>query len=310
MTMPITNNRTLLALAIVASVAAASVTGLAIAGETTSTKKTSTWSWSFGTTNFGSNQVKGSGVVKEESRAVANFAQLSVGVPAVITVSQGSTESLTISADDNLLPLIDTRVVNGELVIAADNQRGFSTKHPIKIRLSVKNLNVVKINGSGDVLGDEIKGEKFEVAINGSGDVHFKSVVAPVFMVAIRGSGDVSVNSVDANSIETSVVGSGDIKLATVLAQKVNISVRGSGDVQLAGRSDKVVVEIAGSGDVNTRDLVARDVSVKIAASGDARVHATEKLTATVMGSGDVRYAGNPKQVDRTVRGSGSIEAL
>ncbi len=310
MTTPTANNRTLLALAIVASVAAASVTGLAIAGETTSTKKTSTWSWSFGSTNFGSNQTKGSGVVKEEDRAVANFSQLAIGVPAIISVSQGNTESLSISTDDNLLPLIYTRVANGELSITADNNRGFSTKHPLKIRLSVKNLNAIKINGSGDVFGEEIKGEKLEISINGSGDVNFKSVVAPVFTVAIRGSGDVAVNSVDATAIETNVVGSGDIKLATVLAKKVSISIRGSGDVQLAGRADKVGIEIAGSGDVNTRDLVARDVEVKIAASGDARVHATEKLTATVMGSGDVRYAGNPKQVDRTVRGSGSIEAL
>lgn len=315
--LPIFKSRSFMAIAVVAVLAAGSVASVANARETTTTtttttgtKKTTSWSWSYGTTNFGANQTVGSGVVKEENRVVANFSQLSVGVPVVVTISQGSTEGLSISADDNLLPLLNTRVENGELIIDADNRRGFSTKHPIKIRLNVKTLNAVKINGSGDVLGDQIKGEKFEVAINGSGDVQFKSVVAPMFKVAIRGSGDVTVNTVDAQSIETNVVGSGDIKLATVLATNVNVSIRGSGDVQLAGRADKVAIEIAGSGDVNTKDLVARDVTVKIAASGDARVHATEKLTATVMGSGDIRYTGSPKQIDRTVRGSGSIEAL
>ena len=304
------SSATALVAALSAALAFGAVSGTAQAADATTTKKTSSWSWSYGNTNFGSNQTKGSGVLKDENRAVANFAQLALGVPAVVTLTQGSTESLTITADDNLLPLIATNVENGLLTISADNNRGFSTKQPIKIKLSVKSLTAVKINGSGDVLGDQIKSDKFEIAINGSGDVQFKSVVAPSFKVAIRGSGDVTVTTVEAKSIETNVVGSGDIKLATVLADQVKVSIRGSGDVLMSGRADKIGIEIAGSGDVNARDLVARDVEVKIAASGDARVHATDKLTATVMGSGDIRYTGSPKQVDRTVRGSGSIEAL
>jgi Putative auto-transporter adhesin, head GIN domain len=49
---------------------------------------------------------------------------------------------------------------------------------------------------------------------------------------------------------------------------------------------------------------------VRVFAAGDADVHATEKLTASVTGSGDIRYAGSPKKVDRNVKGSGSIESL
>ncbi len=305
-------SRPFLAIGVAAAIAASSVTGLALASDSavTPVKKSSGWSWNYNSSSFGSNQLKGSGVLREENRPVANFAALAVGVPVVVTVSQGNTEMLTISADDNLLPLISTRVENGELIIGADNSRGFSTKNPIKIRLEVKNLNTIKINGSGDVLGDRIKSDKFEISINGSGDVQFKSVAAPVFKVLIRGSGDVAVNTVDARSVTTDVIGSGDVKLGTVLATDVSVSIRGSGDVSLAGRAEKVAIDIAGSGDVNTCELVARDVEVRIAASGDARVHATQKLNATVMGSGDVRYAGSPKQIDRTVRGSGSIEAL
>jgi hypothetical protein len=120
----------------------------------------------------------------------------------------------------------------------------------------------------------------------------------------------VAIDALEGKTLDARIRGSGDIKLSSLQATLVNISVHGSGDVYAAGNADKVDVEIMGSGDVRTRKLIAREASVKIMASGDAEVHAKEKLTASVSGSGDVRYAGSPANISRTVRGSGSIDAL
>lgn len=300
---------------IVAAVASALACGVltvsAFAGDGDSTKTTTTWSWSFGNNaSYGSNQTKGSGVTKEESRAVANFSQLTLALPANVTITQGATESLTISTDDNLLPLMSTRVVNNELTIEGDKNRGFSSKQEIKIRLTVKSLNNIKIKGSGDVHGDQLKSDQLEIAIEGSGDVKFNAIRADQFKIGIVGSGDVSIDTVESRLLESTVRGSGDIKFGSVKAGQVNISVTGSGDVAAAGSADKVAIEISGSGDVRTSRLVAREVDVKIIASGDADVHATEKLNASVRGSGEIRYAGAPKKVDKEIKGSGSIEAM
>ena len=271
----------------------------------------SSWHWSFGDrVSYGINRTKGSGVVKEKSRNVANFSRLVLALPATVTLSQGATESLTISTDDNLLPLLTTRVENDELLIEGDQARGFSTKEGVRIRLTVKLLSGIRINGSGDVFGDQLKSDKFEIVIAGSGDVKFKSIRADQFRIGIKGSGDVTVDTAASKSVEASIHGSGDIRLASLQATLVSISVNGSGDVFAAGNTDRVDIEIVGSGDVRTRKLVAREAAVKIMASGDAEVHANEKLVASVYGSGDIRYAGSPANVSRTVRGSGSIEAL
>lgn len=297
-----------------AAVLCGAVAGTAHAEDSSNGKsKHFSWNFSFGfdnRTSFGHNRTKGSGVVKEETRAVANFSRLVLALPATVTLTQGTTESLTISADDNLLPLMATRVEGDELIIDGDKSRGFSTRHEIKIRLTVKSLNAVSINGSGDVIGDQLKSDIFDIAIAGSGDVRFKSVRADQFKIGIKGSGDVTVDTLDSKSVDTSIMGSGDIKLPSVRASQVNISVKGSGDVMVAGVADKVDIEIMGSGDVRTRKLITREAGVKIMASGDAEVFAQEKLTASVYGSGDVRYAGSPTSISRTVRGSGSIEAL
>ncbi len=269
------------------------------------------FNWSFGNSvNYGGNQTKGSGVIKQESRAVANFSRLVLALPATVALSQGPAESLTISADDNLLPLMTTRVDGDQLIIEGDNSRGFSTKNAIKVRLTVKSLEAITIKGSGDVFGDQLNGDKLDISIAGSGDVKFKSIRADQLKIGIDGSGDIGVDAIDSKSVDASIHGSGDIRLPSLQSTLVKISVNGSGDVFAAGNTDKVDVEIMGSGDVRVGKLVAREAGVKIMASGDAVVHAREKLTASVYGSGDVRYAGSPANVSRKVEGSGSIKAL
>jgi Putative auto-transporter adhesin, head GIN domain len=303
--------RSVIVAAISSALACGVITVNALAGDGNSTKTTTTWTWNFGhNTSYGNNQTKGSGITKEESRAVANFSQLTLALPANVTITQGATESLTISTDDNLLPLMSTRVVNNELLIEGDQNRGFSTKKEIKIQLMVKSLNNIKIKGSGDVHGDQLKSDKLDIAIEGSGDVKFNTIRADQFKIGIVGSGDVSIDTVESKLLESNVRGSGDVKFASVKAGQVNISVTGSGDVYAAGTADKVAIEISGSGDVRGNKLIAREVDVRVVASGDANVHATEKLNASVRGSGEIRYAGSPKKVDKDVKGSGSIEAI
>ncbi len=299
---------------IAALVLTGAFTGIAHADDESKTKSSGfSLNFNFGfdnRTSYGDNRTKGSGVVREESRAVANFSRLVVALPVKVTLSQGATESLSISADDNLLPLMMTRVSGDELIIEGDKSRGFSTKKEIKIRLVVKSLNAINIKGSGDVIGDRLKSDKLDIAIAGSGDVKFNSVNADQFRIDIKGSGDVKIDALESKTVSADIHGSGDIRLPAVQAAQVSISIKGSGDITAAGNADKVDIEVMGSGDVRSRNLIAREANVKIMASGDVDVYAKEKLTASVTGSGDIRYAGSPSNVNRTVRGSGSIEAM
>ena len=52
----------------------------------------------------------GSGRLVTETRAVSGFTGISLAMPGHVEVTQGDTESLTVTADDNVLPLIETVV--------------------------------------------------------------------------------------------------------------------------------------------------------------------------------------------------------
>ena len=66
-------------------------------------------------------------------------------------------------------------------------------------------------------------------------------------------------------------------------------------------------MNIEGSGDVNARGLKANDAEVSTAGSGNVTLTATKSLDASIEGSGDIVFSGNPSSVRRNVSGSGEV---
>ena len=112
-------------------------------------------------------------------------------------------------------------------------------------------------------------------------------------MIDIKGSGDVLVNVLVIKSVEAAIHGSGDIKRPSLQASRVNITVNVSGDIFAASNTDVINIEVMGSGDIRTARLITREAGVKLMSSSEVALHASEELTASVHGSGDVRFAGS-----------------
>ena len=106
------------------------------------------------------------------------------------------------------------------------------------------------------------------------------------------------------------ILGSGDVTVNGLAAEKFSVDVRGSGDVKLSGKANALNVSVAGAGDVDATALTAVAANVAIKGSGDVKVHAEDALNASIAGSGDIRYAGNPKNVTREIRGQGNIRPM
>jgi hypothetical protein len=218
----------------------------------------------------GVDPIKGSGQVAAETRAVTGFSGLVVDGPIDVTLKAGGVERLTVRADDNVLPLIETTVVGGKLMLATRKNASFRTRNPLQVTVEYKEMNSITLRSSGDLRGDAIRGS--------------------VFDVSIRGSGDVLLDRLEVNALAVSIAGSG------------NVIVRD-------GRADSVGVVIEGSGDARLDGLEARAAAVRVRGSGDARVFATQTLQVDIAGSGDVRYRGEPA-LSKRVAGSGEVVPL
>ena len=212
----------------------------------------SAWDWNWG---WGGNSVKGSGIVKTESRNVSGFSSISVSIPANVIVVQGETEGVVLEGDDNILPLIETVVDDRQLQIC------FNEKN-LSIRTSALKLIVSAKAVEG-------------LSVAGAGDMHAARLRSATLKVRISGSGNTTIGNLDTDNLI--------------------VSVAGSGNFTAGGKARNVETRIAGSGDMKIGKLEASTVKVSVAGSGDATVWAKESLTVSVAGSGDVKYYGDAK---------------
>jgi hypothetical protein len=200
-------------------------------------------------------RVEGSGNVVEEVRAVTGFNRLVLEGPMDVQLRRAASERVVVRADDNIVPLIETRVEGGRLIVGVRRETSFRTRSKLVVQVDFTQLDGVQVRGSGDISADRVK--------------------ASIFEGTIHGSGNVRINELD--------------------AETVALSIAGSGNFNARGRAGTVGVVIEGSGDVHVENLEAKTAAVRIAGSGDARVHASESLQVRIAGSGDVRYRGSPQ---------------
>jgi hypothetical protein len=178
-----------------------------------------------GSTAWGE-QVTGSGVSKTEQRDVADFHAIHINGSPNVKVVMGPERSVSVTTDDNVLPVIETNVEDGTLVIGA--KQNFNTHLGVTVQVTVPTLDAVAIHGSGDVDVKDLKAEKFKAEIQGSGDI------------SVAGSAD---------EVDVEIQGSGDVKLGNLEAKRAAVEVQGSGDSTVKV-SEELTVHLAGSGDV------------------------------------------------------------
>ena len=216
------------------------------------------------------NTVTGSGTAASEHRDVGSFTAIALGGPFEVILRTANREAIDIRADDNVLPLIETRIRTSagrrSLEIELRNETRVAPRTPIVITVDIVLLEGIAISGSGRIAG----------------------------------------NALRLGAMKASIGGSGTFQLGDLEASEITVAIGGSGLFQADGRVRKLAVKIAGNGKCDAARLVAADVAVSIAGSGDAYVHADATLQASIAGSGDVIHSGNatPKV---SIAGSGRV---
>jgi hypothetical protein len=187
--------------------------------------------------------------VRSEPRDVSGFDEVELRGVGNLSIEQADNESLSVEAEEDVLPKIRTEVENRRLRIGPEPNTTINTTKPINYRLTVKDLNALEVSGSGDVEAEGIDTDELAVHISGAGDVE------------ISGSAD---------SQDVDLSGSGEYKAEELESKEAKIDVRGSGSATV-NVSDELDAEVSGSGSVEYvgDPTINQDVS----GSGDVRKH-------------------------------------
>ncbi len=217
--------------------------------------------------------IKGSGNLTTQARPVSNFDRVSLSGSGKLILSQGEKESLTVTADDNIMQYIETEVRGGTLHLG---------------------LNFPSLS-----------------RISPSQAIRFTLTMKDIAGLDVSGSGSIEAESIDTDQLKIDVSGSGDVSLDSLTAEKLKVYISGSGKVNLAGRGEttKQIVDISGSGQYQAGKLRSQTVEVTISGSGEATVWAIDSLETQISGDGLVAYYGHPS-VNSSNSGSGQLKSL
>jgi Putative auto-transporter adhesin, head GIN domain len=110
----------------------------------------------------------GSGVVATEARPVAGLTAISVDHPARVVVVWGGAESLEVSAEDNVLPLVRSEVRNGRLVLSLAPNPGLTLSRDIVHRVTVRELAELEASGAARVELHGVSAESLSLQLTGA----------------------------------------------------------------------------------------------------------------------------------------------
>lgn len=209
--------------------------------------------------------------IETQERKVSGFRGISSSGSFDVIVTQGNTESVRVKADADVINEVITEVKNGTLQIHTKNRNwgmnNLFNNKRVTVYVVAKDLNSIGVSGSGDL--------KIE-------------------------------NEFNTNSLALRVSGSGNFS-GKVNVKTLEAGISGSGDFKVAGRAEESNVSISGSGNFDGDGLTTKFTAIRVSGSGNASIYASEKLDASVSGSGDVRYSGHPKSISKVVHGSGDV---
>lgn len=194
-------------------------------------------------------RVVGSGVVKSESRPVSGFDEVTLAGSGTLSITQTGAESLTIQADDNILPLLTSDVSGHRLVLGTKPNTSYETRNRVVYQVTMRDLRGLFISGSGDATATDISASAMTVTISGSGTVRL-SGHAQSQSVTISGSGTYEARDFATGTANVTVTGSGDAHVNCT--GDLTVRITGSGNVTYAG-TPSVHQSVLGSGSVRRR---------------------------------------------------------
>ena len=182
--------------------------------------------------------LRGSGNIISESREVASFTKMHNPTSLNVVITQGSTQQVELSADDNVIGSINTIVENGTLKI--DLTKSNYVDATIKVSVTIPNLEVLKNTGSGNMTVSGFDGLTSMVIDNeGSGNVSF------------TGSG---------TSLTLKNSGSGSFQGFNFIIEDCTVANSGSGDCEI-NCTDTLGGSNSGSGSVFYKGNPSLDVT-------------------------------------------------
>lgn len=193
----------------------------------------------------GCHQVVGEGEEVTQTRNLPLFDRIRIDGSYRVNIVRGPVQSIEMTTDENILPLIVTSVKNGKLIVHNLSGYTFSVASKPRIKIILKNLKTLKTTGNITAKVSGFKEDKFRLDVGDLGNVDFDSTVDN-FLVRLTGTGVVDAKNASINNAEIHIDGDG-IMLIRV-HKHLFAHIVGGGNLTYFGKPTSIEQHVSGNG--------------------------------------------------------------
>ncbi len=190
----------------------------------------------------------GSGKSKVERRSRSGFTAVNISGAFEVEIIAQEEPGLELEGDDNLLQIVRTEVKNG--VLEVFNEKPYSTREAIRVRISMPQLDAVSTSGASDIVVSNVKSENFNISTSGAGSLTI-SGAAKTLAVEMSGAGEVDAK--DLRSEKVSVNSSGAADATVYASEDLTVSASGAGTVNYYGDPKNVSENVSGGASISRK---------------------------------------------------------
>lgn len=106
-----------------------------------------------------------------EPRAIAGVYAVTLQAVGHVRIALGGAESLTISAPENVMPLLTSEVSAGRLILGRDSGSYEGQASDIQYEISLQQLDELALEGVGAILAERVETSLFSARVNGVGEI-------------------------------------------------------------------------------------------------------------------------------------------
>lgn len=169
--------------------------------------------------------------------------RLEIATSGVVHFQRGPAWRATATGPQSIVDRL--RIDGGRLYVDSPGDNGGDSS--LEVQLSGPALQRVGLNGSGELILEDLQQDSLSIDIRGSGEVRATGAVRSLEL-RLLGSADANLGELETVDLEASILGSGDAEVSPT--GDADVRILGSGDLQLLTRPRHLSSRVQGSGEV------------------------------------------------------------
>lgn len=198
----------------------------------------------------------GKGAAKSHTRDLTDFKRIRSNFSGDVTIVLGTSYSVSVRGQDNIVEILKTEVVDSTLRIAFD--KTVKRHDSLAVYITMPQLTDIDHPGSGKItVNSSLSGRDFGISLSGKGSIWCKRIAAQGNLNVYNGStGSITIAGGSAKAGDLTVSQSGSIDATTVAFQTCTANMTGTGAISLYA-SQSLMANISGSGSITYKGNAA-----------------------------------------------------